>query len=316
MKKKTILIIGGSGFFGKSILEYFSQHTYLKKKINKIIIINRRNINSDVFYNVKKNYKFQKINKNILKLKKIPTADFVIYCALLKNFNDDHLALKHYMNLAKNYHKNSRILYISSGAVYGRQSKNIKKVKESYAYYKKKKNYLGKGYKKNYSSLKRKNEKIFKQLGDYGIKISIARCFTFVGRFLPRNSKYAVGNFIDNILKNKNIFIKSNYNVFRSYMYVDDLVRWLIKIVENSTKSCPTYNVGSENSVNIHKFGRILAKKYNLNCQETNIEKNKYDIYVPSTLKIKKELNLECSYSSIAAVTKTIALLKNGKNQN
>ena len=181
---------------------------------------------------------------------------------------------------------------------------------------KKKKNYLGKGYKKNYSSLKRKNEKIFKQLGDYGIKISIARCFTFVGRFLPRNSKYAVGNFIDNILKNKNIFIKSNYNVFRSYMYVDDLVRWLIKIVENSTKSCPIYNVGSENSVNIHKFGRILAKKYNLNCQETNIEKNKYDIYVPSTLKIKKELNLECSYSSIAAVTKTIALLKNGKNQN
>ena len=310
MKYKTILIIGGSGFFGKSILDYFSRNIYLNKKIKKIIILSRKNINSKITTQIKKNYKFKKINKSVLKLKKIPAANYVIYCALLKNLSKDHLALKHYITLAKNYHKHSKILYISSGAVYGKQPINIKKIKESHFSLKKNNNYLGSRDKTMYSMIKKKNEKIFKQMCNYGIKISIARCFAFVGRFLPRNSKYVVGNFIENILKNQDISIKSNYNIFRSYMYADDLVRWLIKIVENSKLNCPVYNVGSENAVNIHKFGNILAKKYNLNCPVRKIDKKNYDMYVPSVNKIKKELNLITKFNSLQAVNKTINLLK------
>jgi nucleoside-diphosphate-sugar epimerase len=98
-------------------------------------------------------------------------------------------------------------------------------------------------------------------------------------------------------------------------MYADDLVRWLIKIVENSNINCPIYNVGSENTVNIHKFGGILAKKYNLNSSIGKIDKKKYDMYVPSTNKIKKELNLVTKFTSLQAVNKTISLLrKNEKN--
>jgi dTDP-glucose 4,6-dehydratase len=315
MKYKTILLIGGSGFFGKSILDYFLRNTYLNKKIKKIIILSRKNINSKITTQIKKNYKFKKINKNILKLKKLPSANYVIYCALLKNFKNDHLALKHYISLAKNYHKNSKILYISSGAVYGKQPINIKKIKESYFTLIRKNNYFEGRDKRQYSILKKKNEKIFKQLGNCGIKISIARCFAFVGRFLPRNSKYVIGNLIENILNNQDISIKSNYNVFRSYMYSDDLVRWLIKIVENSKENCPIYNVGSENSVNIHKLGSILAKKFNLNCPTRTIDKKKFDMYVPSNDKIKKELNLRVKFNSLQAVNKTINLLKkNEKN--
>jgi len=101
MKNKTLLLIGGSGFFGKSILDYFSRNIYLRKKIKKIIVISRKNINNSVISQIKNNYKFEKINKSILKLKKIPKANYVMYCALLKNFNNDHLALKHYISLAK-----------------------------------------------------------------------------------------------------------------------------------------------------------------------------------------------------------------------
>jgi dTDP-glucose 4,6-dehydratase len=309
MKYKTILLIGGSGFFGKSILDYFSRNTHLKKKIKNIIVISRKSINDKVIGQIKKTYNFKKINKSILKLKKLPKADYVVYCALLKNLNNDYLALKHYISLAKNYHKRSKILYISSGAVYGKQSINIKKIKESH-FYLKKSNYFVSRNKRQYSIIKLKNETNFKQLGNYGIKISVARCFAFVGRFLPRNSKYVVGNFIENILKNQDISIKSNYNVFRSYMYADDLVRWLIKIVKNSKVNCPIYNVGSENTVNIHKFGSILAKNYNLNCPVRKIGTKKYDMYIPSTNKINKELNLVTKFNSLQAVYKTINLLK------
>jgi dTDP-glucose 4,6-dehydratase len=317
MKEKSILIIGGSGFFGKSILDYFARNIYLKNKIKKISVISRNKINNSIIKKIKKNYTFKKINESILKAKIIPKANYVIYCALLKNFKDDHLALKYYINLAKNYHKNSKILYISSGAVYGKQPSIIKKIKESHFSLKKSNKYFGSINKNQYSLLKKKNEDVFKKLGNYGIKISIARCFAFVGRFLPRNSNYVVGNFIENILNNQDISIKSNYNVFRSYMYADDLVRWLIKIVENSKVNCPVYNVGSENTVNIHKFGSILAKKYNLNCPVRKIDEKRYDMYIPSTNKIKKELNLITKFNSLQAVNKTINLLKkNDENKD
>jgi nucleoside-diphosphate-sugar epimerase len=134
---------------------------------------------------------------------------------------------------------------------------------------------------------------------------------------LPRTSNYVVGNIIENILNNQDISIKSNYNVFRSYMYADDLVRWLVKIVENSKVNCPVYNVGSESGVNIHKFGSILAKKYNLNCPVRKIDEKRYDMYIPSTNKIKKELNLITKFNSLQAVNKTINLLKkNDENKD
>lgn len=314
MKYKTLLVIGGSGFFGKSILDFLSRNISFKKKIKNIIVLSRKSLDYKITKEVKKSYKFKKINANILNVRKLPNADYVIYCALLNNYKNDHLALKRYITLAKNYHSTSKILYISSGAVYGKQSINIKKLREGFSISKKNKNFDSKN-KNQYSILKKRNEKIFKKLQNYGIKISIARCFAFVGKFLPRNSNYAVGNFIDSVLKNRDIYIKSNYNVFRSYMYSDDLVRWLIKIVENSKINCPTYNVGSENTVEIHEFGSILAKKYNLNCSITKIDKKKYDIYVPSTNKIKKELNLITKFNSLQAVNKTISLLKkNEKN--
>jgi dTDP-glucose 4,6-dehydratase len=316
MKYKTLLVIGGSGFFGKSILDYFSRKISLKKKIKKIIIISRKSLDKKISKEVNKNYFLKKINANILNVKKLPKADYVIYCALLNNYKNDHLALKHYINLAKKYHSKSKILYISSGAIYGKQPINVKKIRESFLSSKTNKNTNFNNKNKNqYSILKKRNEKMFNKLKSYGVKISIARCFAFVGKFLPRNSNYVVGNFIESILKNRDICIKSNHDVFRSYMYADDLVRWLIKIVENSNVNCPTYNVGSENTVNIHKFGSILAKKYNLNCPVGKIDKKKYDMYVPSTNKIKEELNLIAKFNSLQAVNKTINLLKqNEKN--
>lgn len=310
MKKKSLLIIGGTGFFGKSILDYFANYINLKKKIQKILIISRKNCRLDILDIIKKNYEFKKINEDILTLKKFPAADYIIYCALLKNLKKDHLALKKFIYIAKKNYKKSKILYISSGAVYGKQPINIKKIKESYFDSKKINNYYKNGYKKEYSIIKTKNEKIFSELKKYRIKISIARCFAFVGRFIPRNSNYVVGNFIENVLKNQDLLILSDYRIFRSYMYADDLSRWLIKIVENADEKCPIYNVGSDDLISIQKLGNILAKKNNLNCLIKKDYKKNYDLYVPNINKIKKKLNLYTKFSSIEAVNKTIELLK------
>ena len=80
---KTLLIIGGTGFFGNSILSYFSNSKTLKKKFNKIIIISRKKLKDlDYIKKLKKNYKVIKINSDLLKLKKLPCANYVIYTAI------------------------------------------------------------------------------------------------------------------------------------------------------------------------------------------------------------------------------------------
>ena len=155
-----------------------------------------------------------------------------------------------------------------------------------------------------------KNEELFHHLGSLGIKTSIARCFSFVGEFIPRNSNYIIGNFIDNILRNEKISIKSSYVINRSYMYSDDLVKCLLKIVENSTPQCPTYNVGSSDVVSLHNVAKFLAKKYNLELSLPKIFSKQYDNYIPNTDLLKKRLNFKKNFTSIEAIVKTVNLLK------
>jgi dTDP-glucose 4,6-dehydratase len=279
MKSKSLLIIGGTGFFGKSILDYFHNRNSLK--INKIIIFSRKSQNIQINKILKKKIKIIKISGNILNIKKLPRADYVIYAAILKNYNQDLKAVKNYLNLSLKYHFNSKILYTSSGAIYGIQKSKIKKFKEDYLEKYKKTDFKN-GYKKKYSNIKLKNENLFKEFGNKGLNVSIARCFSFVGRYLPQNSHYVIGNIINNILRNKNINIKANYRIIRSYMYSDDLVRWLLKILDNSNNQCPVYNVGSDNKVSIHKTANVLAKKYNLEVLSPKISSKKIDNYIPN----------------------------------
>jgi nucleoside-diphosphate-sugar epimerase len=102
-------------------------------------------------------------------------------------------------------------------------------------------------------------------------------------------------------------------------MHEEDLVRWLLKILNSSDKNCPIYNVGSDNALSIYKLATLLAKKYNLNIDFDNIKISEkiFDKYVPNIQKVKKKLNLINSYSSVDAITKTINLLiKNNEKIN
>jgi nucleoside-diphosphate-sugar epimerase len=148
MQSKSLLIIGGTGFFGKSILDYFKKNND-SPILNKIIIFSRGIKNIKIDKTLKRKIKIIKISGNIHKIKKLPAADYVIYAAILKNYNQDIKAVKNYLSLAVKYHLNSKILYISSGAVYGIQKLKIKKLKENHLV-KYKKLHFKNGYKKNY----------------------------------------------------------------------------------------------------------------------------------------------------------------------
>ena len=311
---KSLLIIGGTGFFGKSILKYFAESIKLNKKFNKIIIFSRKKLKErNLLKKLKFNYQIVEINSDILSVQSLPFADYVIYAAVLKNYDQDHQAVKNYCYLAKKYHLRSHILYASSGAVYGKQKNQTKSFSENYLNYYKRNNF-GNNYKKKYSSIKLKNEKLFKQLTKSKLRISIARCFSFVGEFLPRKSNFVIGNIIQNILDKKDIILKADYKVIRSFMFSDDLVSWLLKILYSANTNCPIFNVGSDDTISIHKLAELLGKKYRLTVRKQSKLLNIIiDKYVPSILKAKKKLNLKINFKSFNSVVKTIELIKRSK---
>jgi len=307
-KSKTLLIIGGSGFFAKSIIDNIYSCGFFKK-IKKIFLLSRSINKIKINSKVKNHIQIRTIKADISKLKKILFADYIVYCAINHNYKEDYKAVCNYYKLAKRYHFKSRILYTSSGAVYGQQPKIIKRIKENYLLRNKCLNFYNN--KKNiYSITKLKNEEIFKKLGKIGIKVSIARCFAFVGKHLPRGSNFVVGNFIKNILNEEKIEVKSIHNVIRSYMHENDLVFWLIKILKNANTKCSIYNVGSDKEINIRKLAFYLSKKYKLPLKLKKIRSNFEDRYVPSILKAKKEFNLKLGYSNYSAINEVINRLK------
>jgi dTDP-glucose 4,6-dehydratase len=310
MNLKKILIIGGTGFFGKSLVNYF-----IKKKLKKKtqIIIFARKIEKFKLKNNNKNLSIKKIKGNILNTKTLPNANLVIYCALLKKYRDDIKAVKNFCFLSKKYYRNSKILYASSGAVYGVIPQNVTRVREDYFSNNK---IEFKNYKKNYLIAKKANETQIRNLGSQGLKVSIARCFTFVGEFLSQKSNFAIIDFINCILEKKKIILRAKHKVIRSYLYSDDLAFFLMKILNVASRQCPIFNCGSDNAVSLNQLAQLLSKKYNikLNINKYDNKKN-IDLYVPNINKFRKKFKFYKKLNSYQAVIKTVSEFKKINNK-
>lgn len=311
---KTLLVIGGSGFFGKSILDAFSRKLLDPWRVGKVIVMSRNaeRLHESAPSLIGKNVEFY--SADITKTDFLPVADYVIHAAASTDVRDYLLKPEeekkniqagtyHYCELAKKFHKKSKILYVSSGAVYGKQPDNLDQLEESFV--PDSLDGMPPG-KIDYAFAKRDAEKAIIQLGFDGVNVSIARCFAFVGPWLPRDQHFAIGNFIDNILEKTPIVVKANHRVYRSYMYADDLVEWLMTIVDHASAECPIYNVGSDQEVLLGDLAEKLALSYGGIADVNKITSNKIDRYIPSVEKAIRSLGLRLKYDINHAVQKTI----------
>jgi nucleoside-diphosphate-sugar epimerase len=99
---------------------------------------------------------------------------------------------------------------------------------------------------------KRFAETEIKKLGSLGLNVSIAICFAFSGKYLPKDQQYAIGNFIGQAEKVEDIIVNATGLVCRSYMDADDLVESLIKVLLTSNFNCPIFNVGSDKQISLY----------------------------------------------------------------
>jgi len=125
-----------------------------------------------------------------------------------------------------------------------------------------------------------------------GISVAVARCFAFVGTYLPRNQHFAIGNFLADGLAGRAITVNARRPVYRSYMHADDLVRWLMTIAHNADTQCSIYNVGSDQAFTIGDVARKVAERFGLQADVPDFESNDADRYVPSIQRARHRLGL------------------------
>jgi dTDP-glucose 4,6-dehydratase len=190
-----------------------------------------------------------------------------------------------------------RILYISSGAVYGPQINGLRNIPEIFPC--EPSNAYGHG------------KLVSEQLCfDGPIEAVSARCFAFVGPYLPLDAHFAIGNFIGNCLKNEDIKISGDGTTLRSYMYSTDLVEWLLNLLVNGIYG-QVYNVGSDQEISIQSLAStvraVAGTKNKIIVQQRSNPSQSPARYIPSIQKAKKELGLTLKVDLQESVRKTIA---------
>lgn len=311
--KKKLLIIGSTSFIGKSLLDFFHQKKKYDKIFSHIILLSKSKKNK-ISKELKSRFKISYIYADLSNLKKLPFADYIVYASLSKNLSKDVKMMSNFINLAESFHKQTKIIYLSSGAVNGNQPKNKKSIKENdfFGY----KNFEN-SYKKKYAIAKSKNENKIKTLSNKDNSIIIARCFTFVGRHLPLNEKFIIGNIIKNVIQNKLININLNYKVIRSYMHASDLAEIILMLLIKEKKKFEIYNIGSDNICEINKIVPKISTRYNLGYSIKSGKKfPKKNIYIPNISKLRKRYSYYKKLDSFDAVIKTINEIKKNLKKN
>jgi UDP-glucuronate decarboxylase len=126
-----------------------------------------------------------------------------------------------------------------------------------------------------------------------GYRYSIARCFAFAGQYLPMDLHYAFGNFILDAICSRDIIIQGDGKDERSYLYIGDAVAWLLRLLIHPYNDI--FNVGSQNALDMNTLASKIALRSNLPIKVSILNKARQHgnfnraTYTPSLNKIKNK---------------------------
>ncbi len=197
-----------------------------------------------------------------------------------------------------------KLLFTSSGAVYGVQPHTITHIAEDYT---------GGPDPLNSASAYGEGKRLAEQLcvqyaSRSETECKIARCFAFVGPHLPLNGPFAIGNFIRDVMEGKPILIEGDGTPTRSYLYAADLAIWLWKLLFEGASS-RAYNVGSEIEISIYNLAKetatALGQKQNIQVATQPIAGAPIRRYVPDTRRVQQELGIRQHIGLAEAIRRT-----------
>lgn len=309
MTASHILLTGGTGFFGKSLLRHWAELEQKGEQIAQVTLLSRNPKQFAVQHPelVAHNW-LNLVQGDVCLFHSLPRAKnftHVIHAASdstagprltpQQRFDQIVTGTRNVLDLALASGV-SRFLFTSSGGVYGPQPKELERIPEDY---------LGMpdplDPANSYSIAKRCAEHLCALYFDhYGLETVIARCFTFVGQDLPLDAHFAIGNFIRDAIDASEITLNGDGTPIRSYMDQRDLAIWLCALLV-SGKAGEAYNVGSDQALTIAELANrvrdLLAPSKKLKFISSEVKKSFRNFYVPSIEKVYIELGLSLRYS-------------------
>jgi nucleoside-diphosphate-sugar epimerase len=146
------------------------------------------------------------------------------------------------------------LLFTSSGAVYGTQPQSVSHIAEGNVEPNPPSEQLN-----AYAQGKQIAERMCREAGSSGqCSPIIARLFAFGGEYLPRDTHFAIGNFIQDALDRQPIAIQGDGRARRSYLYGADMATWLWSALAYGKTASP-FHIGSEHSVSILELAQAVA---------------------------------------------------------
>ena len=234
------------------------------------------------------------------------------FARIIHAANDSHAALDTIVQGTRRVLEFARqcgtreVLLTSSGAVYGTQPAKLLHLPEGYP---------GRPAPTAPASLYSQGKWLAEVLcmlhnTRYGLRAKIARCFAFVGPYLPLGANFAVGNFLRDGLSGGPIRVQGDGTPYRSYLYAADLAVWLWTILDRGQPGRP-YNVGAEEAINIGDLARLVAGQFRP-APEVEIALSPTPgvpapRYVPATTRAREELGLHAATGLVEALRKTLA---------
>lgn len=201
-------------------------------------------------------------------------------------------------------HGTRAFLLTSSGAVYGKQPVHMTHVPETY---------LGGPDPLDPASLYPEGKRLAEQLcfqytKQFGIGAKIARCWAFCGPHLPLDKHFVIGNFIGDVLAERPIEIKGDGTPRRSYLYAADLAAWLWTILLRAPE-LQAINVGSAQELSILELAQTVAATLkpdsDIRIAQNPSPQARLANYVPSVDRARELLGLEEWTSLEEAIRRT-----------
>lgn len=286
MKKKSILITGGSGFFGCSLLDMIAAGNWSDCHFTMLSRRMEGFLRQHPEYTTLTNVDFMEADVRMLD-GKCGEFDYMIHAAtpsvdvpgdeelvsIILDGTRSALAFAARCGVQK-------LLYISSGAVYGSgtgpfdETSPCKPVTP-------------------YGKAKLEAEQ---QVFASAVPSVVMRAFAFTGKHLRRDAHFAIGNFVADALARRDIVIKGDGTPLRSYMHSDDLARWMMSILLCG-RAGRVYNCGSNKAVSIkqlaQKVNAVLNPSGRIEVLTPELPGAVPSCYVPDITRAERELGLK-----------------------
>ena len=302
-KNNYSAVIGANGQDGFLMTRYL-----LRKNIKTLAII--RNNNDKIIKIKNPKLKIIKINEinqiNLKKIKRFKIDNFYFFAGYSKiptNSSEKKICYKSNFKILSDFlvffsinFKKSKLLYLSSGEIFGENQNYIKKENSMF----KSDNY--------YSECKIKSHKLIQKYKTMKLFISIAICYNHESLFSPKT--HLIPTIIKKLKMSKNEVTFYNVDEYRNLSHVYDFLPLFYKIM--SLKKPTNLILANNDNYKIKDLIKIIKNHLNIKKKLKYVLKSSKSSRKASNIKMKKTLKYKPIYTTKKLLVRMCSYYKRG----